>query len=420
MLMEQLPPGPELALGYGTLARLRGTTLADDEAIRLGERAVALAERVGAQETLIDAMITVGEAQLARGLFDWGSRRIEQAMRLARDDGFHGLTARGYISLGHGFAECDRLETATKHFEQGIGYCAERDLDLPRHHLTALLARVHCRLGDWDLVSQLASSVLDQREGAPGSRFEALLALGQVLARRGDPGAGPLLDEALALALASGSAYFLAPARSIRAEAAILAGNNREAMAEVRAATDFGVERWHRRNSGELAYWQWKCGDALAVPEAISPLFARQIAGEWAAAAAGWDALGCPYEAAQARAESDDETALRAALVTFDRLGARPAAALTRDRLRELGARRVPRGPRPSTRSHPAGLTAREVDVLRLLAEGYSNQEIAERLFRSTRTVENHVAAILTKLGAKNRAGARNAAGLLGIVPQSE
>ena len=80
----------------------------------------------------------------------------------------------------------------------------------------------------------------------------------------------------------------------------------------------------------------------------------------------------------------------------------------------------MPRGPRPSTRANPAGLTARERDVLAVLAEGSSNQEIAARLFLSPRTVENHVAAILAKLGAATRADAVSAARSLGILPQSE
>ena len=67
-ILEALPPGRELALAYGTLARLRGTTLNDAEAIDLGEPAIALAESIGAIETLADALITVGVARLAREL----------------------------------------------------------------------------------------------------------------------------------------------------------------------------------------------------------------------------------------------------------------------------------------------------------------------------------------------------------------
>ena len=63
----------------------------------------------------------------------------------------------------------------------------------------------------------------------------------------------------------------------------------------------------------------------------------------------------------------------------------------------------VPRGPRATTRAHPAGLTPRQVAVLELLREGLTNAEIADRLVLSVRTVDHHVAAILSKLGVSSR-----------------
>ena len=111
---------------------------------------------------------------------------------------------------------------------------------------------------------------------------------------------------------------------------------------------------------------------------------------------------------------------MRSALAAFERLGAQPAAALARARLRELGVRAVPRGPRPATRASPAGLTRRETEVLALVAAGHHTPEIASRLFLSPRTVENHLSAILAKLDAASRADAVAAARRLGIVPQSE
>jgi DNA-binding NarL/FixJ family response regulator len=71
--------------------------------------------------------------------------------------------------------------------------------------------------------------------------------------------------------------------------------------------------------------------------------------------------------------------------------------------LRAMGVSGVPRGPRPATRANPAGLTARQVEVLRLVATGLTNAEIAERLFISAKTVDHHVSAILVKLGTATR-----------------
>jgi len=63
----------------------------------------------------------------------------------------------------------------------------------------------------------------------------------------------------------------------------------------------------------------------------------------------------------------------------------------------------VPRGPRPTTRDNIAGLTTREMQVLALLGESLQNAEIAQRLFRSSRTVEHHLASILAKLAVESR-----------------
>jgi len=61
------------------------------------------------------------------------------------------------------------------------------------------------------------------------------------------------------------------------------------------------------------------------------------------------------------------------------------------------------RGHRAETRADPHRLTRREHEILELLAVGHSDAEIANRLFISQRTVNNHVHAILNKLGAQNR-----------------
>jgi DNA-binding NarL/FixJ family response regulator len=100
-------------------------------------------------------------------------------------------------------------------------------------------------------------------------------------------------------------------------------------------------------------------------------------------------------------------------------VGASAAAAVGSRRVRQRGARGIPRGPRPATRDNPANLSARELEVLVLVAEGLRNAEIAERLFLSGKTVDHHVSAILRKLGVRTRAEAAAAAGRLGILRES-
>lgn len=69
-------------------------------------------------------------------------------------------------------------------------------------------------------------------------------------------------------------------------------------------------------------------------------------------------------------------------------------------------------------REGPAGLTAREVEVLRLVAYGFSNKEIATRLVISTKTAGNHIQHIYTKIGMSNRAGAGLFATRHGLLPE--
>ena len=93
------------------------------------------------------------------------------------------------------------------------------------------------------------------------------------------------------------------------------------------------LRRRSRRVVGELAYWRWRAGFLAKVPVGAVEPYAAQIAGHWSRAAELWTALGCPYEAAWALAECDDEYALRRAFDAFERLGAKPASAIVATRL---------------------------------------------------------------------------------------
>ncbi|HEX2281462.1 MAG TPA: response regulator transcription factor, partial [Thermomicrobiales bacterium] len=251
---------------------------------------------------------------------------------------------------------------------------------------------------------------------SPVSRIQALVALGYLRARRGDPEVAKVLDEALALATPTGELQRLGPVRAVRAEAAWLAGDSAMSATEASAGYDLAISIQDAWLAGQLAYCLWRSGSLDHAPAYVAEPYRLQIDGNWAAAAELWRQLGCPYEEAQALAESDDPDALRRSLQIFEDLGARPMTARVTRRLHELGVRGIPRGPRPTTRANAAGLTRRESEVLELVAQGLRNGEIAEHLYLSPKTVDHHVSSVLAKLEASSRMEAVSRALELGII----
>jgi DNA-binding CsgD family transcriptional regulator len=185
-------------------------------------------------------------------------------------------------------------------------------------------------------------------------------------------------------------------------------------LLEVAVRTSHGFLR------GEVLRYLRRAGEPVAPFPGCLPAFAAGITGDWAAAARRWEEVGNPYYQALELTESPDVAVASRGLRLLDRLGAVAAARLVRRRLRERGVRRLPRGPRATTRANPGRLTDRQLEVLALLAEGLTNAEIAARLYLSQRTVDNHVAALLARLGVGSRHDALVVAASLGLLPRSD
>jgi DNA-binding CsgD family transcriptional regulator len=204
-----------------------------------------------------------------------------------------------------------------------------------------------------------------------------------------------------------------------RAEAHWLQADQEAALREAELADDVAAscDDWYR---GEIAVWLRRTGSARQPEGRLAHPYQVQLDGDWRRAAAIWSGIRCPFDAATALADSGDDGALREALAAFDELGAGPAARITRQRMRRLGIRSVPAGPRTATRAHPLGLTRREREVLEQICVGRTNAEIAERLFISVRTVDHHVSAVLAKLEVPTRNAAASAATRLGLAGAAE
>jgi DNA-binding CsgD family transcriptional regulator len=380
-----------------------------------GGKAIGIAERLGDTETLVHALASVGTAMLHNGSRD-GEEKLERSLRLAQRAGLDGDAGRAFNNLVAAALASRAYDLAERYVEEGLEYCEDRGLDLWVQLLLANRIKLELDRGRWDHAVDSAHGLLRDPGCALGPRLEALVALALVRARRGDPGVWELLDEALALSEPTREDYTIGQVIAARAEAAWLEARSADAAQATESALELAVNRDDPWAVGELACWRWRAGlrDQLPAGAAAEP-YALTIAGEWGDAARLWQELGCPYEAALALGDADDHEPLRLALAQLQGLGASAAAAIVARRLRALGARGLPRGPRARTRENPAGLTGRELEVLALLADGLRNAQIAERLVVSEKTVDHHVSAILRKLDVRSRGEAGAAAGRLGL-----
>jgi DNA-binding CsgD family transcriptional regulator len=416
-VLEALPASPELAWAYAN----HGATLIGSG--RLGEgvaeldRALALGEQLGAPDVQSFALNGSGLALAWAGLD--GMAQVEQALRLALAADLQEHAARAYSSRHEIAIGYSRFDEAERFFAEGAAYCDEHEIGVFSQCLRgfrgwALLAR-----GRWDEAASQCERSL-RRRLSPVNRIKPLQVLGLIRGRRDEPGAWPALDEAMQLAEQACEVQCAVLTELARAELRWLAGQHDAARAELRSARDRSREFGDQLTSGATAIWLHRLGekagdDEPAGPHGLSGPLASERAGAWARAAAEWNRLGRPYDAALARLGSPDENDLRDALAVFVELGAAAAAGWTRRRMRELGIRAIPRGPRAATRAAPAGLTAREQEVLALVSAGLANREISRRLFISERTVQHHVSAVLAKIGVSSRTAAAREAARIGI-----
>jgi DNA-binding NarL/FixJ family response regulator len=418
-LLEPYGPGRELGLAYAQMASLCMNREDEAGTREWGTRALEVAERVDDVEVWVDTLDTLGTMELLLGKQE-GHHKLQRSIAMAREAGLGDRVVRGYGNVAWATVRIRSMAAADEALADGIEFCADGPrFDMWRLYYYAYRGRLELYQGRWTEAAESVSLVIADHRTSSIPRIVALAVLGTVRARRGDPDVAAPLAEAQALADMSYELQRIEPIAIARAEVAWLGGNP-EGVAD---ATGELLEEARRMSAGwvygELATWRRRAGlHDVSAADADGP-YALELAGEAKQAAAAWTALGCPYEAALALADDEDDASLRRALAQLQELGARPAAAIVARRLRERGVRGLPRGPIAATRENPAGLTAREVEVLELVGEGLRNADIADRLFLSEKTVGHHVSAILRKLDVRTRGEASAEAQRLGIAVRS-
>lgn len=372
-------PGRELAMAYSNQSQLHFLAQECEAAIKWGKRAIDLATSLGDLAILAHALNNVGSAAVVAN-DPTGFEGLEESLRLSLQCGFQEHAARAYANI---FAQSIRMrqhERAERILAEALDYFQERDLGSWEISMYAWRARLHLEQGRWDAAISDAEAVLAHPGISTINRIPALVVLGTVRTRRGDPQAQAILDEARDLARRTTELQRIGPVALARAEADWLRGDLPSAAYELRDALALADRIGSTPERHDLDLWMWRAGgrDTAPAPRA---------------------ATGDPYDEALALHDRGDVDSLQRAIAILEQLGDNCLIHILRQKLRARGVR----GPRASTRENPSGLTTREYEVLELLDEGLRNADIADRLHVSPKTVDHHVSAVLSKLGVKTR-----------------
>jgi DNA-binding CsgD family transcriptional regulator/tetratricopeptide (TPR) repeat protein len=397
------------------------------EAIEDGELAqsIAVEDCDRAMRCNLDA--TLGSVLLFSGRMDEGWRLLEDSIGRAEGWRFENQAARGYRMIGTSASMLVEYDIAERWLREGIAYAERVERFNDRHYMAAHLAHVLWATGDWNGAKVEAQAALADGRGGITTRVTALHVLGFLAMGRCDfRTAAAALGEAAELGEGMHELQRISPAWWGLAETALRQGDHRAAVewCEKGFAASARVHdaaylfpyvvtgtRAHLAASDTTAARDW-------VTRSSEPLVERGIPGTLAAIDHAWglvhlhegqtgkarDALASAAAAWSSRRRFLEGTEVlldQARCATRSRRPADAAAFSVEAHmlLSEVGAAVAP----PPTRS-PSLLSAREIEVARLVATGATNREIASALTIAPKTVAAHVEHILTKLSVSRRA----------------
>jgi len=430
-------------------------------AVALARTAADDAQQAGRIDLRARALGVEGVAVAKRGEFDAGQERIRAGLSLALEHELTDVAAEVYQRLATALETQADYAGARDALTRALDLCAIDGGEGQQQGCVACMAYVLRELGEWDEAAALCRQLLDDPALPDGTRIVAEGILGSILAWRGDTAAArPLLESGMNVAR---SLNVLSMSVDC---AAALAWLEAEDGAPDAAADHcrFVLDRWERSEDVHYSVWGLRlaasqfaawgdansaraCADALARvatdsgsayalaalaaalgEAALADGDAGTAADHLSRAADAHKALSVPGERAQIAVRAAAALAaagrrepaleqLADAYRVARRLGARPLAARASAEIAALGESIEQRvGRRAAAQHEGAGLTRRELEVMRLVAVGRTNREIASTLYLSPRTIDMHVRNILGKLGCRSRVEATSKAHSLGLV----
>jgi DNA-binding CsgD family transcriptional regulator/tetratricopeptide (TPR) repeat protein len=374
----------------------------EEDGLPYVNEALDVAERAGEASVAALCRNYRGSALLQLGDLT-GRDDLLRSLAQANDLGNHEFVMRAYYNLIEGLWRLGEYREALGYIEQGEHYSRDTDFRVYGYMFTARRCRMALMRGQWAWAEARLRELLDGQDDPGMIGRETVPILARVLVRQGRADAPEWLARAARHATGADVLEWLVPTGLAHIEHAWLTGDHGQAG----PYPELLLERTDRPGTlvwrGELLVYLRRLGYPAGSFAGCPEPYASTLRGDWRAAAELWLTEGDHYEHAVELAESGQVEPTLRALMILDGLGARPAVAMVRRRLRGLGVTRLPRRPQPGTLANPAGLTDRQLEILRLVATGLSNAEIAQQLVLSPRTVDHHVSAILQKLGVPTR-----------------
>jgi DNA-binding CsgD family transcriptional regulator/tetratricopeptide (TPR) repeat protein len=409
-ILEPLGETAELARAYSGLSQL--AMLADnaDETRAWGRRALELASECGDEATRSHALVNI--AMTEPHLDGRDVAALLEAHTVARAAGESHEASRALTNRAFLLMSWVEPEQASAAISEARAYVEEHEEHQFASYMAIAAAWLRLRTGEWSEAAQIARSEIER--GTSVIQLVAKTLLAESAIRQGRPEAAERLADVVAQARRTSEPQRIIPLLELQAEHALLDGTPLPRDLIERTIEDMSARgRFRSWMAARSVAWARLAGLDIPFEGPMPAPHAAMFLEDWRGAADAFGAIGWRYDRALMLSLLDDESALAEALAIARDLGAQPLVSRASARMRELGLR-VPQGPRQATRANPAGLTARQLDVLNLLGEGLTNAEIAERLVVSPRTVEHHVAAVLAKLGARTRREAARRAAAFG------
>lgn len=273
-LAQECASGPEFARAYERTASHRVAEARYEEAIAMARQAAGMAEQLGLADVVSDALDT--ESKAIRGMGKEWAVPIHAALEYALSGGYEEQAGRVFTREYLWYCDDLRPDEAERCYGDAMAYCEEHDMGTFVVCLQGQRTSVLEHDGRWDECISLGHALLDQHRLSPWNRIKPLCSTAKVMARRGEQGFWPYLDEAMESALRLGEPEWIRPVGIARTEACWLEGRLDAAITELDRVSSFlagatAIERcW-------IALWMRRLGGTAEVVD-IEP-FASQLAG---------------------------------------------------------------------------------------------------------------------------------------------